>query len=173
MEACARCFLSLWRVARRTLQASGLCVEFPCLVCFSRSVLRSVCPGLVTLRDTTCRPQCADTWREFGASSFGRGSKQRGLEQSEFGNPHKVSVFGRSQAVRRYEATLARGEELRGKVWSLAGCRLVCHCTPEQECHADIVVEEHRRSVPGRLRPRRSRLRRSFFVSSQPPLTSP
>ena len=56
MEACARCFLSLWRVARRTLQASGLCVEFPCLVCFSRSVLRSVCPGLVTLRDTTCRP---------------------------------------------------------------------------------------------------------------------
>ena len=56
MEACARCFLSLWRVARRTLQASGLCVEFPCLMFFSRSVLRSVCPGLVTLRDTTCRP---------------------------------------------------------------------------------------------------------------------
>ena len=36
--------------------------------------------------------------------------------------PHKVSVYGRAEALRRYAVTLARDEELRANVRSLAGC---------------------------------------------------
>ena len=54
-----------------------------------------------------------------GGCYVGRGSKQRGLKRSDFGNPYKVSVYGRAQAKRKYGDTLARDEVLRGKVWSL------------------------------------------------------
>ena len=74
---------------------------------------------------------------------IGRGCKQRGVRRSDFANPNKVSVYGHSEAVRRCELTLARDDGSRGKVWSLSSCRLVCHCTPEQEC------QEYRRVGPG------------------------
>ena len=83
-----------------------------------------------------------------GDNYVGRGCRQRGLQRSVFGNPHKVSVYGRARAVRRYAVTLARDEELRAKVWSLAGCRLLCHCTLEQECHADVITAEYGRQFP-------------------------
>ena len=95
----------------------------------------------MTLRDPACRPSALKC--DF---YIGRGSKQRVLKRCDFGNRHEVSVYGRSQAVRRYGDTLARDDELNGKVWSPSGCRLVCHCTPEQECHTDII--EHKRQFP-------------------------
>ena len=83
-----------------------------------------------------------------GDHFIGRSCRQRGLPRSVFGNPYTLSVYGRAQAVRRYAATLARDDDLRAKVWSLAGCWLVYHCAPEQECHADIIIAEYRRQFP-------------------------
>ena len=51
-----------------------------------------------------------------GDCHVGRGCKQRPLKQGVFGKSHKVSVYGRAQAVRRYAVTLARDEELGAKV---------------------------------------------------------
>ena len=73
---------------------------------------------------------------------IGRGSKQRGLKRSAFANPHKVSVHGRCEAVRRFGTSLAQDDELQQMVWLLSGCRLVCHCTPAQECHDDVLIQE-------------------------------
>ena len=77
-----------------------------------------------------------------GGCYIGRGWKQRGLMRSDFANPHKVSVYGRSHADSRPVG------DLRGRVWLLSGCQLVCRCTPAQECHADILIKEYRRQFP-------------------------
>ena len=96
VEPCVRCFPSLRRVARRTLQASRLCVEFPCLVFFSRGVLRSFCFGTLerwrsvlgwsrseTPPVVTVRGYLEGIRRLMKGDCYvGRGGKQRGLKRS-------------------------------------------------------------------------------------------
>ena len=73
---------------------------------------------------------------------IGRNSKQRPHAERLRKPPTRCRF---TVVYRLYAGT---HEELRAKVWSLAGCWLVCHCTPEQECHADIIIAEHRRQFP-------------------------
>ena len=78
----------------------------------------------------------------------GRGSTQRRLKRSAFCNDHKVSAYGREEAIWRFEQKLKTDQELRESLWTLSGLRLVCHCTPTQECHADVIIQEFRLLYP-------------------------
>ena len=79
---------------------------------------------------------------------IGRGSTQRGLKRSRFCNDFKVSVYGRDEAIWRFEQKLKSDAELRESLWTLSGLRLVCHCTQAQECHGDAIIHEFRRRYP-------------------------
>ena len=72
----------------------------------------------------------------------GCGWKQRGLGR----RPYKVAVFGRDEAIRKY-VSLPLHSHLRSQLWTLSGARLVCHCTPNQACHADSVIKLFRQTV--------------------------
>lgn len=67
---------------------------------------------------------------------------------TRWGNPYRVEVLGREEAMRRFRALLDRHErgletefpvpnldELRGK-------DLICWCRLDQACHADILLEK-------------------------------
>ena len=56
---------------------------------------------------------------------IGRGARQRNLGTSPLGNPYKVGVFGRAEAIRRYELLLRRENNLRSLLLELSGTRLV------------------------------------------------
>ena len=45
-----------------------------------------------------------------GDHYVGRGSRERNLKASVFGNPFKVAVHGRAEAMRRYEDMLRKNE---------------------------------------------------------------
>ena len=80
---------------------------------------------------------------------IGRGCRQRGLARSRWCNDFKVSVHGRATAISKFSKKLQQDEALRADVWSLSGLRLLCHCTPVQDCHADIIIQEFVRQFPG------------------------
>ena len=79
---------------------------------------------------------------------IGRGSKQRGLGRSVWSNPHKVAQSSREEAIRRYSETLRNDRSLSSIIWTLSGARLVCHCTPTQRCHADVLISLFRQTFP-------------------------
>ena len=79
----------------------------------------------------------------------GRGSTQRRLKRSAFCNDYKVSAYGREEAIWRFEQKLKTDQEVRESLWTLSGLRLVCHCTPTQDCHADATIQEFRLLFPG------------------------
>ena len=79
---------------------------------------------------------------------IGRGSKQRGLGRSVWSNPHKVAQSSREEAIRRYSETLRNDQSLSSIIWTLSGARLVCHCTPTQRCHADVLISLFRQTFP-------------------------
>ena len=76
---------------------------------------------------------------------IGRGCRQRGLAKSCWCNDYKVSVHGRATAISKFSEKLQYDDALRADVWSLSGLRLLCHCTPMQSCHADVIIGEYRR----------------------------
>ena len=80
---------------------------------------------------------------------IGRGSRERGLGKSVYSNDFKVSQYGRERAISQFAQKLQRDEELRAKLWTLSGLRLVCHCKSSQACHADSIIEGFRRMYPG------------------------
>ena len=91
-----------------------------------------------------------------GDRHIGRSATQRNLEASLFNNPYKVAVFGRSEAIRRYEILLRKD----GKLWSLlaklSGTRLVCHCQLEPTCLADsISVRDSQKRMEEEMKQRR------------------
>ena len=79
---------------------------------------------------------------------IGRGSRERGLEKSLYSNDYKVAQFGRERAISCFAQKLRSDEELRSKLWTLSGLRLICHCKPSQACHADSIIDEFRRMYP-------------------------
>ena len=63
---------------------------------------------------------------------------------SRWGNPFEVAEHGRAESVRLYREHLASmTPEDRGKL--LAPLRtataLCCYCKPDEECHADVLLE--------------------------------
>ena len=79
---------------------------------------------------------------------IGRGSRQRGLGKSRWCNPFKVATHGRNRAIELFSESLASNVELPTLVWTLSGTRLVCHCTPNQDCHADSLIALFRTRFP-------------------------
>ena len=75
-----------------------------------------------------------------GDNNIGRGSKSR------FCNIYKPS--GRIPAIERRRKYLCGSPDLKAVIWTLSGCRLLCHCTKMQDCHADILIDEFKRKFP-------------------------
>ena len=84
----------------------------------------------------------------IGERYVGRGSRQRNLPKSRFCNIYKVAEHGRASALRLYQLHLDSSAELKRSIWTLSGCRLLCHCTKAQDCHADTLFREFKRQFP-------------------------
>ena len=85
----------------------------------------------------------------IGDHFLGRGSRQRGIAKSVFCNTHKVSVVGRNRAIQLFESDLSEDRNLLERLWTLSGLRLVCHCTPNQACHGDVLIRKFSELYPG------------------------
>lgn len=72
-----------------------------------------------------------------GAVYVGRGSK--------WGNPYDVAKYGRDGAVILYRNDLANswaGADIYDRIRAeLAGKDLMCWCSLDQKCHADVLLE--------------------------------
>ena len=79
---------------------------------------------------------------------IGRGSSQRSLSRSIWCNSHKVLAYGRDLVIQKFSDYLWADTFLLSAVWTLSGCRLVCHCTPDQRCHGDFIIEAYRYLFP-------------------------
>jgi hypothetical protein len=56
-------------------------------------------------------------------------------------NPYRVSRVGRREALKLYRQYIAQNATLQSKPHELRGRTLVCHCSPDEDCHGDILVE--------------------------------
>ena len=79
---------------------------------------------------------------------IGRGFGQRSLPKSWFCDIYKISQYGRTAAIEHYCKYLSENPGLRSATWTLTGCRLLCHCTRTQDCHADALIGEFKRQFP-------------------------
>lgn len=61
------------------------------------------------------------------------------LSRSKWANPYPVKMFGRDEALRRYEVHLRSTPELLNALPELSGKQLGCFCAPEP-CHGDVLV---------------------------------
>ena len=77
--------------------------------------------------------QAAHAWRYL------RRKRLQAAQKSLWCNPFKVSEHGRALAVSKFEHHLRTDLDLNEALWRLSGARLVCHCRPGEECHADII----------------------------------
>ena len=55
-------------------------------------------------------------------------------------NTYKVSVYGRKLAIQNFAEAIRTDQNLREHLPRPSGKRLVCHCLPTQECHADRII---------------------------------
>ena len=79
---------------------------------------------------------------------IGRGSRERQLRKSVFCNRPKVAVVGREKGKELFGRDLQADADLQARLWTLSGVRLVCDCTPNQQCHGDVLLEDFRRTFP-------------------------
>ena len=94
---------------------------------------------------------CVELVRKFmqGDYYIGRGSRERNLEPSVFGNPFKVAVHGRIGAIRRYEDMLRKNDDLLNRLPQLpCRCRANQACLRRQHYHGVQVI------VPSCVQPR-------------------
>ena len=83
-----------------------------------------------------------------GDIHIGRGSKLRNLCPNAWEKSHKVAVFGREEAIRKFATIQPFRLQLLSKFWSLSGARQVCLCTPNQACHADSTIDLYSQLFP-------------------------
>ena len=76
---------------------------------------------------------------EDGLLYIGRGG--RGVLESKWANPFRVARFGRQGSIDKFKAYY-RARHLEKQISDLAGMTLLCHCTSEEACHGDFLVEE-------------------------------
>ena len=74
---------------------------------------------------------------------MGRGGTiaHRTFPASPWRNSFKVSVFGRTEAIKRCSNVLGRDPLKRALLPTLPGRTLVCHCPAHEECHADALAQ--------------------------------
>ena len=82
-----------------------------------------------------------------GDEYVGWGSSQRGLGHSPLCNSYKVSVFRRKLAIQKFTEEIRTNPKLREHLPRLSGKRLICHCLPSQECHADSIIAEYKLAI--------------------------
>lgn len=61
---------------------------------------------------------------------------------TKYGNPFKVEIFGRDQALELYKIYL--DFVIKHKLLDLTdlkGKNLCCSCNPDESCHADILID--------------------------------
>ena len=108
--------------------------------------------GLVRSATPIVLPICGhlDSIKQLmlGDIYVGRGSRQRNLKKSLWCNPFKVSEHGRALAVSKCEHHLRTDQDLNEALWQLSGARLVYHCRPGEECHADIIRTVFKEQFP-------------------------
>ena len=134
------------------LQADGVGASWSCLAVAPDDKLVSVLgrrfqntPSILPVRGHLDAIKCLMK----GDLYIGRGCRQRGLSCSQFANPYKVAKFGRSRAIELFSTFLQDNAQLRSALWTLSGLRLVCHCGPQQPCHADVLISAYSHSFPG------------------------
>jgi hypothetical protein len=70
------------------------------------------------------------------------GRQAFGLRRSPWANPFSVRRHGRVQALKLYRRWLAERPGLIDRARrELAGQTLACWCRPDEDCHADIILE--------------------------------
>ncbi|CAK0820073.1 unnamed protein product, partial [Prorocentrum cordatum] len=73
----------------------------------------------------------------------GRGSRRWGLAASRWGNPFTISPErSREGAVALFAGWTRTQPTFLQSLETLRGALLVCHCGPDQACHADILLAE-------------------------------
>lgn len=74
---------------------------------------------------------------------IGRGCTAKQLPASKRGNPGNIGVHGgRIHIVEKCWEHLLSNRQLLGELVELDGARLVCHCPPSEQCHADVLIDE-------------------------------
>ena len=97
-------------------------------------------PVFLQTRSPLGHPQCC-TWGEVGPLITRLSHRHLGA------NSFKVSVFGRTQAIKHYSNALAQDPLKRALLPTFAGKALVCHCPAHEECHADVFVQAYESEV--------------------------
>ena len=73
----------------------------------------------------------------------GRGSRKFGLAPSIWANPFIIGQDGnREEVIDRFAVHLKGQEDLQGRLPTLAGRILACHCAAHEPCHADVLIRE-------------------------------
>ena len=88
------------------------------------------------------RDLCTAQWSQLGTQV------QRGLKRSPFCNNYKVANYGGRAAIGLFDKHKLSSLELLEESWTLSGCRLTCHCRPEQDCHGDVIIRQFRLRYP-------------------------
>ncbi|CAK0851484.1 unnamed protein product, partial [Prorocentrum cordatum] len=78
-----------------------------------------------------------------GPIYVGRGSRRWGLAASRWGNPFTICPErSREDAVALFAGWIRTQPTFLQSLETLRGALLVCHCGPDQACHADILLAE-------------------------------
>ena len=107
----------------------------------SRELLEGLPPGSRTTRvqidDVVARK--LKNGEDTNLVYVGRGG--RGIPHSTWGNPFKIGTDGsRDEVIEKFRGYLV-SSGLGSRARELRGCTLVCHCRPDQPCHADVLIE--------------------------------
>ena len=70
---------------------------------------------------------------------IGRLHKRTG-QKSKWGNPFSVSIYGRLEAIRRYEHYVRSSSYLMHCIHEIKNKTLLCHCTPLL-CHGTVLLK--------------------------------
>jgi hypothetical protein len=98
----------------------------------------AVVPGRVVVNLKGRKPQLIRQDEVY----IGRGCYMGGwkLPCSVWYNPFPVRKYGRSEALRRYEAYIRANPELLSMLEGLRGRNLACWCHPEP-CHGEVLLK--------------------------------
>ena len=64
---------------------------------------------------------------------------------SVWANPFKLTDYSRDACISKYADHLRSLPGFPRDLMSLSNLRLVCHCSADQQCHADVIIEECKR----------------------------
>ena len=62
------------------------------------------------------------------------------MRGSKWGNPYSTQRYGRRRAIELFEKYFLESG-LVHSIEELRGCRLICACAPDYDCHGDIILK--------------------------------